>query len=126
MLIKIPKKANSRKCSDHWTISLISHASKVLLKIFQKRISPRIEEVLSESQAGFRRGRSTVEQITTVRILNDKARDAGSLIFHNFIDFCKAFDKVWHDALYSLAHDGEIQHWRRCDNMWRRFNSEIV
>ena len=46
MLITIPKKANSRKCSDHWTISLISHASKVLLKINQKRISPRIEEVL--------------------------------------------------------------------------------
>ena len=98
----IPKKANSRKCSDHRTISLISHASKVLQKIIQKRISPRIEEVLSESQAGFRRGRSTIEQITTVRILNKKARDAGSLIFHNLIVFCKAFDRVWHDALWHM------------------------
>ena len=100
MLITIPKKANSRKCSDHRTISLISHASKVLLKIIQKRISPRIEEVHSESQAGFRRGRSIVEQMTTVRILNEKARRSGSLIFHNFIDFYKAFDRVWHDALW--------------------------
>ncbi len=71
-----------------------------MLKIIQKRITPRVEEVLSESQAGFRKGRSTVEQITTVRILNEKARNMGSLIFHNFIDFRKVFDRVWHDALW--------------------------
>jgi len=100
VLITIPKKANSRKCSDYRTISLISHTSKVLLKIIQKRISPRVEEVLSESQAGFRRGRSTVEQITTIKILNEKVRDTGKLIFHNFIDFRKAFDRVWHEALW--------------------------
>ena len=64
VLITIPKKNNSRKCTDYRTISLISHASKVMLKVIQKRITPRIEEVLSESQAGFRRGRSTVQQIT--------------------------------------------------------------
>ena len=74
VIIIIPKKANSRKYSEHRTISLISHTSKVLLKIIQKRITLRIEEVLSESQAGFRKGRSTTEQITTVRILNEKAR----------------------------------------------------
>lgn len=100
MLITIAKKTNSRKCSDYRTISLISHASKVLLKIIQKRITPRIEEVLSDSQAGFRRGRSTVEQITTLRLLNEKARDTGKMIFHNFIDFRKAFDRVWHAALW--------------------------
>ena len=100
VLITIPKKANTKKCSEHRTISLISHASKVMLKIIQKRLTPRIEEVLSESQAGFRSGRSTTEQITTVRILNEKARDSGNLIFHNFIDFRKAFDRVWHDALW--------------------------
>ncbi|XP_037780246.1 uncharacterized protein LOC119576673 [Penaeus monodon] len=93
VLITIPKKANNRKCSGYRTISLISHTSKVLLKIIKKRISPRVEEVLSESQAGFRRGRSTVEQITTIKILNEKMRDTGKLIFHNFIDFRKAFDK---------------------------------
>ena len=101
VIITIPKKANSRKCSEHRTISLISHASKVLLKIIQKRITPRIEEVLSESQIGFKKGRSTTEQITTVRILlNEKARDTGNLIFHNFINLLKAFDRVWHCALW--------------------------
>ena len=100
MLIAIPKKTNSKKCSDYRTISLISHASKVMLKIIQKRVSLRIEEVLSESQAGFRKGRSTVQQMTTLRILNEKAKEIGSMIFHNFIDFKKAFDRVWRKALW--------------------------
>ena len=100
VLIAIPKKTNSRKCSDYRTISLISHASKVMLTIIQKRVSLRIEEVLSESQAVFRKGRSTVQQITPLRILNEKAREIGSIIFHNFIDFKKAFDRVWHKALW--------------------------
>ncbi len=100
VLITIPKKANSRKCSDHRTISLISHASKVLLGMIQERLRTRFEEVLSESQAGFRCGRSTLEQVTKLRILNEKARDTGNIIFHNFIDFRKAFDRVWHEALW--------------------------
>ena len=53
------------------------------------------------SQAGFRRGRSTTQQISTLRILNEKARDTGNMIFHNFIDFRKAFDRVWHEALWN-------------------------
>jgi hypothetical protein len=101
VLITIPKKGSSRKCTNYRTISLISHASKVMLKIIQKRITPRIEEVLGESQAGFRRRRSTVQQITTLRILNEKAREAGKTILHNFIDFRKAFDRVWHEALWN-------------------------
>ena len=98
VLITIPKNANTGKCSEHRTINLISHASKVMLKIIQKIITSRIEEVLSESQAGFSRGRTTVQQITTLQILNEKARDIGSLIFHNFIDFRKAFYRVWHEG----------------------------
>ena len=101
VLITIPKKANTGKCSEHRTINLISLASKVMLKIIQKRITPRIEEVLSESQAGFSRGRTTVQQITTLQILNEKARDIESLIFHNFIDFRKVLDLVWHEALWN-------------------------
>ena len=59
--ITIPKKAISRKCTDYRTISLISQASKEMLKIIQKRKTPTIEEVLSGSQTDFRRGRSTVQ-----------------------------------------------------------------
>ena len=71
-----------------------------MLKIIQKRITLRIEEVLNEIQAGFRKGRSTVQQITTLRILNEKAREIGNMIFHNFIDFKKAFYIVWRKALW--------------------------
>ena len=100
VLITIPKKTNSTRCTDYRTISLNSHASKVLFRIILKRLTPRVEEILSDSQAGFRRGRSTVQQITTLRLLNKRARDMGKLIFHNFINFRKEFDRVWHDALW--------------------------
>ena len=100
ILIPIPKKANSRKCSDFRTISLISHASKVLFKIIQRCIQPKIEEVLNESQDGFRRDRSTTEQITNIRNITEKIRDSQGYVFHNFIDFEKAFDRVWHKALW--------------------------
>ena len=85
---------------DFRTVSLISHASKVLLKIIQRRIQPRIEEVLNESQAGFRRDRSTTEQITNITNIIEKIRDSRGYVFHNFIDFKKAFDRVWHKALW--------------------------
>ena len=101
ILIAIPKKTNSRKYGDFRTITLISHASKVPLKILQRRRAIRIEEVLSESQAGFRHVRSTAGQIPNVRLLNEKTRDAGgTTIYHNFINFRKAFDGVWHKALW--------------------------
>ena len=84
---------------DYRTISLISHASKVLLKIIQRRIQPRIEEVLNESQAGSEE-RSTTEQITNIRNIIEKIRDIQRYMFHNFIGFKKAFDRVWHKALW--------------------------
>lgn len=68
----------------------------MLLKFLQKRIAPRIEDVLSEGQAEFRHGRSTAEQITNARLLNGNTRDASGTIYHNFTDFRKAFDRVWH------------------------------
>ena len=108
ILIAIPKKSNSRKCSDYRTISLINHAAKVMLKILQKRMAPRIEEILSESQAGFRPGRSTTEQITNVKLLIEKARNTGRILYQNFIDFRKAFDRVWHEALWHSMEKANI------------------
>ncbi len=60
----------------------------------------KAEEILAEEQAGFRSGRSTVEQIVSVRILGEKYRDHQMEIHHNFIDFKKAFDRVWRKALW--------------------------
>lgn len=71
--------------------NLINHASKVILKIIQKRITPRIKESVARESGGLQRGQSKIEQITTLRIMNKKARGTGNMIIHNFIDFRNAF-----------------------------------
>ena len=96
-----PKKVKV-KCADHRTITLISHASKVTLKILQRRITPTVESVLDDCQAGFRSGRRTAEQVTNLRILCEKNIEHGSKVFLNFVDYRKAFDRVWHDAIWAV------------------------
>ena len=103
ILIPIPKKA-SFKCADYRTIAiaLISHASKVMLKILQKRIAPTVESLLDDFQAGFRAGRSTAEQVASLRIFCEKYIEHDSKVFLSFVDYRKAFDRVWHDAIWAV------------------------
>ena len=63
VFIPIPKKGNAKKCSNYWTIALISHASKVRLKILQARLQQNVNHELPDVQAGFRKGRRTRDQI---------------------------------------------------------------
>ena len=105
LIIPIPKKGNSRQCQNYRTISLICHASKVMLRIILNRLRNRAEEILSEEQAGFRPRRSTTEQIFNVRLLIEKHLQHQHNLYHNFIDFKKAFDRVWHEGLWqALRH----------------------
>ena len=101
LIITLPKKGNLQQCQNYRTISLISHASKVMLKVILKRLSPQAEEIIAEEQAGFRSGRSTSEQIFNLRVLCEKYSQHQQDIFHVFIDYKKAFDRVWHDALWA-------------------------
>ena len=101
LIITLPKKGNLKLCQNYRTISLISHASKVMLKIILNRLKPQAEEIIAEEQAGFRSGRSTMEQIFNVRVLCEKYSQHQQDIYHVFIDFKKAFDRVWHDALWA-------------------------
>ena len=94
LVIPLPKKGNLRKCENHRTISLISHPSKVLLRIILNRLKTKAEELLSEEQAGFRPRRSTVEQIFNCRFMMEKHLQHQRELYHNFIDFKKAFDRV--------------------------------
>ena len=64
--VPIPKKGNAKECSDHFTIGLISHASKVMLKILQARLQQYVNHELPDFQAGFRKGRGTRDQITNI------------------------------------------------------------
>ena len=77
------------------TKSFISHPSKVMLKIILNRLKPQAEEIVAEEQAGFRAGRSTTEQIFNIRILCEKYLQHQQDLYRVFIDFKKAFDRVW-------------------------------
>ena len=65
LVITLPKKSNLQQCQNYRTISLISHQSKVMLKIILNRLKPQAEKIIAEEQAGFRPGMRTTEQIST-------------------------------------------------------------
>ena len=99
LIITLPKKGNLQLCQDYRTISMISHPSKVMLRILLNRLKPQAEEIIKEEQTGFRAGRSTTEQIFNLRILCEKYLQHQQSLYHVFVDFKKAFDRVWHAAL---------------------------
>ena len=95
----IPKKGNAEKCSNYHTIALISHASKVMLKILQARFQQYINHEIPDVQAGFRKGRGTRDQISNIHWTIEKAREFQKNIYIYFIDYAKAFDCVDHNKL---------------------------
>ena len=101
LCITLPKKDNLQLCQNYRTISLISHPSKVMLKIILNRVQPQAEEIIAEEQAGFRARRSTTEQIFNLRILCEKYLQHQQNLYHVFIDFKKAFDRVWYEILWA-------------------------
>ena len=92
--IPIPKKGNAKECSDYHTIALISHASKVMLKIIQARLQQYMNCELPYVQAGFRKGRETRYQIANICWIMEKEREFQKNIYFCFIDYAKAFDCV--------------------------------
>ena len=96
VFIPIPKKGNAKECSNHHTIALISHASKVMLKILQARLQQYVNRELPDVQAGFRKGRGTRDQIVNICWIMEKAREFQKNISFCFIDYAKAFDWVDH------------------------------
>ena len=108
LIITLPKKGNLQLCQNYRTISLISHSSKVMLKVILNRLKPQAEEIIAEEQAGFRAGRSVTEQIFNLRILCEKYLQHQQNLYHVFIDFKKAFDRVWHAALWATMRKYSI------------------
>ncbi|KAK3888947.1 hypothetical protein Pcinc_007015 [Petrolisthes cinctipes] len=94
LIITHHKKGNIQQCSNYRTISLISQASKVMLKVILNRLNPQAEEIIAKEQAGFHRGRSTTEQIFNLRVLGEKYSQHQQDTYHIFVDFKKAFDSV--------------------------------
>ena len=98
--ISVPKKSNAKECSNYHTIALISHASRVMLKIFQARIQQYVNQELPDVQAGFRKGRGTGDQISNICWITEKAREFWKNIYFCFIDYAKAFDCVNDNKLW--------------------------
>ena len=95
--IPIPKKGNAKECSNYCTVVLISHGSKVMLKILQARLQQYMNQGLPDVQAGFQRGRGTRDQIANICWIIEKAREFQENIC--FIDYTKAIDYVDHNKL---------------------------
>ena len=93
VFIPISKKGNAKECSNHCTVALISHASKVMLKILQARLQQYVNYGLPDDQAGFRKVRGTRDQIANIHWIMEKAREFQKNIYFCFIDYAKAF--VW-------------------------------
>ena len=96
VIITLPKKGNLQLCKNYLAISLISHPSKVMIRILLNRLKPKAEAVIKEEQAGYRAERSTAEQNFNLRILCDKCLQHQQNFYHVFVDIKKAFDRVWH------------------------------
>ena len=88
-VITLPRKGNLQQCQNYQTISLISHPSKVMLKIIPNRLKPQAEKIIAVEQAGFRAGRCTTEQIFSLRILCEKYLQHQQDLYHVFIDLKK-------------------------------------
>ena len=95
-----PKKGNAKECSHYHTTALISHASKVMLKILQARLQQYLNCELPDAQAGFRKGRETRNQTANIPWIIEKAREFQKNIC--FIDYAKAFDCVDHNKLWKI------------------------
>ena len=105
VFIPIPKKGNAKECSNYRTIALISHASKVMLKILQARLQQYMNRELPDVYAGIRKGRGTRDQIANICWIMEKAREFQKNIYLCFIDYAKAFDCVDPNKLWKILKE---------------------
>ena len=102
----IPKKGNAKECSNYHTIALISHASKVMLKILQARLQQYVNRELPDVQARFRQDRGTRDQIANIHWIIEKASSRKNICF---IACAKAFDCGSHQTVENSSRDGNIR-----------------
>ena len=106
-----PKERQCKECSNYHTIALISHASKVMLKILQARLQQNMNRELPDVQAGFRKGRRTKDQIANIHWIIKKTRGFQKNIYFCFIAYVKAFDRVDHNKLWEILKEmGILDH----------------
>ena len=102
VFIPIPKKSNAKECSKYCTIALISHASKVILKILKAMLQQYMNQEFPNVQIGFWKGRGSRDQIANIHWITEKAREFQENIYFCFIDYTKIFDCVDHNKLWKI------------------------
>ena len=105
VFISITKKSNAKEYLNYLTIVLISHASKVMLKILQARLQQYMNCELPDVEAGFRKGRGTRDQIANICWILEKPREFHKNIYICFVDYGKAFDYVDHNKLRKILKE---------------------
>ena len=109
VLFPIPKKSNTKECSDCCTVMLISHASNVMLKILKYSLHQYTNLEFPEFQARFRKGRGTRDQIANIHWIIEKVRECQKHFC--FIDYTKTFDCMDHNKLWkTLKEMGGLDH----------------
>lgn len=101
-IVMLYKSGNSKECGNYRTIALISHTSKILLKIILNRMKKKISEELPEEQAGFRQHRGTADMICVLQVMIEKLIENKESAFITFIDYSKAFDSVSHNQMFTI------------------------
>ena len=114
VFIPIPKKAYARQCSNYYRIALISHTSKVMVKILQARLQQYVNRELSDVQAGFRKGRGTRDQIASICQIIKRARQFQKNFNFCLIDYAKAFDCVDLSKLWKILKEMGIPDYLTC------------
>ena len=102
VFIPIPKKGNAKECSNYRTIVLISHTSKIMLKILQARLQQYMNCELPDVQGGFRKDRGTRDQIANICWITEKAREFQRNTYLCFTDYSKGFVCVDHNKLWKI------------------------
>ena len=109
--ILIQKKGNAKECSNYCTITLISHASKLMLTVLQARLPQYVNCELPDVQAAFRKATETRDQIVNICWIIEKAREFQKNIYFCFIDYTKVFDCVDHNRLWKILKEmGILDH----------------
>ena len=108
LICPIHKKGTKLECSNYRGISLLSVVYKVITKIIARRLEPYAEKVLGEYQCGFRRNRSTTDQIFTLRILLEKCYEFNIPVHQLFVDFRQAYDSIERHYLYETLRDFKV------------------
>ena len=109
MVIPLPKKGNFRGCEHCRMMSLISYLSKVMVCIIINGLKFKADQLLSEGQADFRDGWSTVRQVFYGRDVIKKHLQHQRDLVHNFSDSKKVFDHIWHNVLWHILRGFNIE-----------------